>query len=38
MTETDLQIRQREYNIRLVIVPILVVIGMAYFYYKAFKR
>ena len=38
MTQTELEIRQREYNIRLVIIPILVVVGMAYFYYKAFKR
>lgn len=38
MTQTELEIRQREYNVRLVIVPILVVVGMAYFYYKAFKR
>jgi hypothetical protein len=38
MTQTELEIRQREYNIRLVIIPIIVVVGMAYFYYKAFKR
>ena len=38
MTLTEVEIRNREYNLRLVIIPILLVIIFSYFYYKIFVK
>ena len=38
MTRTELEIANREYNLRLVIIPVFLIILFAYFYYKIFKQ